>query len=265
MFRSASPSRVVIRSRTPGEAAQDGARDELIDRSNGEVDERQPLEAALRNGLAVDTNTMMALAERKARLLDHRAGNDDFADLACDIGYDLGAMHDPAQHVHFVQIVIRGRDIVVEIHQADGGPVQIGKQGLECRPTGEGNKFITIQRHDKVPGIIIARAFDEARHGRALIENSIVVPAQHQRQSFVLQFAQDDRGLIRAAVVENVKTIEKCSVVPNKRLDDIALVPDRGDCSETHSSYTSTHESKWRIATNFRDPPRLPRSLRRAL
>src|SRR3954467_11435675 len=77
-----APARIVIRARRPGEAAQDSAQDELIDGADGEMSKAEPLDPALRDRPAVDANAMMAFIERKARLPDHRTGNDDLADLA---------------------------------------------------------------------------------------------------------------------------------------------------------------------------------------
>jgi hypothetical protein len=143
-------------------------------------------------------------------------------------------MHDPARHVDLLCIVIRGRDVIDDVHVADGCSIQIHKRRFQGRTIWHANEFIAVQRQHEIPAMIVVRPFDEARHGRSLIENSVVVAAQRQRQSLVRQTAQDGRGLVCAAVVENVKTIEKCSIVANERLDDIALVPNRGDSSETH-------------------------------
>src|SRR6185436_12286790 len=103
-----APARIVIRARRPGEAAQDGAQDELIDGADRKVREAESLDPAFRDRLAVDANAVMAFIERKARLPDHRAGNDDLADLAAGVRLRLRAVQDAAQHIQFVRVVAGG-------------------------------------------------------------------------------------------------------------------------------------------------------------
>jgi hypothetical protein len=64
--------------------------------------------------------------------------------------------------------------------------------------------------------MIVARTLDKLRHARTLIEDPIAFAAQHQRQPVVQQPAQDVRRRIRAAMVENVKSVKKCRIVPNE-------------------------------------------------
>ena len=180
----------------------------------------------------------MTFVERKARLLDHRAGNADLADLAADVRDRLRAMHDPARHVFLIRVVVRGRDVVDEIRQTDGGFVHAGQCGLQRGAVRRVDEFVAVQRQHEVPVTVFERTLDELRHLRALIEDGLVVVAQLQRQSFVGQFAQDLGSRVRAAMVENVKTIEECRVVPDEGLDDVALVANRGDGGELHLSTT---------------------------
>jgi hypothetical protein len=79
------------------------------------VSKAKPLDPAFWNRLAVDANSMMALIERKARLLDHCAGNDDLAYFAAGIRSRLGAMHNPAQHIHLVQVIALGGNIIYDL------------------------------------------------------------------------------------------------------------------------------------------------------
>src|SRR6185312_1803383 len=116
-----APARIVIRARRPGEAAQDGAQDELIDGADGEMSKAEPLDPAFLDRLAVDANAMMALIERKARLPDHRTGNDDLADPAAGVRPRLRAVHDPAQHIQFVRVVARAGNVIHDLRQSDAG------------------------------------------------------------------------------------------------------------------------------------------------
>src|SRR6476620_10567623 len=106
---------------------------------------------------------------------------------------------------------------------------------------GNAKKFVAVQGNDEVPGVIIKRTLDEVRHARTLIEDSVAFAAQRQRQSFLRQFAKDVRRRIRAAMIKNIKTIEKCGIVPNEGFYDVALAPHHRNCSKTHSSRTSDY------------------------
>ena len=158
----------------------------------------------------------MAFIERKARLPDHRTGNDDLEDPAACVRLRLRAVHDPAQHIQFVRVIARGGNVIHDLRQADAGRVQIRKRRFQRRPVGNTKKFVAVERDDEVPGMIVARTLDELRHGRTLIEDSVAFAAQHQRQSVVRQPAQDVRSRIGAAMVENVKSVKKCRIVPNE-------------------------------------------------
>src|SRR4029450_2007597 len=77
---------------------------------------------------------------------------------------------------------------------------------------------------------------DEPRHLCALIEDAAFFAAEQHRQTFVRQFAQNEWRPVGAAMVQDVKAIEKRRIVANKRFDDVALVANRGDCGKTHFS-----------------------------
>jgi hypothetical protein len=159
---------------------------------------------------------MMALIERKARLPDHRTGNDDLADPAAGVRPRLRAVHDPAQRIQLVRVVARAGNVIHDLRQSDAGRIQIRERRFQRRPVGNTKKFVAVERDDEVPGKIIKRTLDEVRHGRALIEDTVAFAAQHQRQSFVRQSAEDVRGRIRAAMIENIKSVKKCRIVPNE-------------------------------------------------
>src|SRR5262245_12683963 len=140
--------------------------------------ETQRIEPALRDGPAVDGDSMMTLVEGKARVPDQFAGNDHLADLTTDVRDRRGAMHDPTQNISFVQVIVFGRNVGHDVRQAQAGPVGTGECGLQRRSIGNTEKFITVEGNDEVPGIVIKRMPDEPRHRCALVEDAAVFAAE---------------------------------------------------------------------------------------
>lgn len=198
--------------------------------------EAQHIEPAFRDGPAVDGDAVMTLVEGKARVPDQLAGNDHLADLAADVRDRRGAMHDPTQNISFFQVIVLGRNVGHDVRQAQAGPVQTGECGFQRRPIGNAEKLVAVEGNDEVPGIVVKRMPDEPCHRCALIEDATVFAAEQHRQTFVRQVTQNDWRRVGAAMVQDVKAIEKRRVVADERFDDVALVANRGDCGETHFS-----------------------------